>query len=366
MMFTRSPRSRFFAPIALLAALAAGCDGAIEAGPGPGGPDGGSGGSGDGGGGGAQPGFVLGPYKDTSINMDWNTNVVSTMVPGARTPIADDLRASGGNTITLAFATGECGGENFGGVPGAVMAASNVPLLDAAGVDFIVSTGGAAGSFTCGSDAGFEAFLGRWRSAHLVGIDLDIEAGQSAQQIAALVARIAAAHVTHPSLRFSLTIATLANTDGAPSLNVHGTDTLQAMRDAFGDTWPGYVTVDLMTMDYGGPSPGVCVVVDGACQMGESAVQAAHNLHATFGVPYAAIEVTPMIGGNDVQGERFTLADVDTVMAFAIAQGLAGVHWWSYDRDVDCAQGFASPTCNSIGGVGPRGYLTRFLAAAGR
>ena len=95
-------------------------------------------------------------------------------------------------------------------------------------------------------------------------------------------------------------------------------------------------------------------------------MQAAHNLHDRFGVPYAQIELTPMIGGNDVQGERFTLADVDTVMAFAIAQGLAGVHWWSYDRDVDCDQTFASPTCNSIGGDGPRGYLTRFLAAAGR
>ncbi|MCB9564421.1 MAG: glycosyl hydrolase [Kofleriaceae bacterium] len=298
--------------------------------------------------------------------MDWNTNVISTMVPGTRTAIGDDLVASGGDTITLAFATGECGSESFGGVPGPAMAAANVPLLEAAGVDFIVSTGGAAGSFTCGSDAGFETFLGRWASDHLVGVDLDIEAGQSAQQIADLIARIAAAHDTHPTLRFSLTIATLANTDGAPSLNVHGTDTLQAMRATFGDTWPAFVTVDLMTMDYGGPSPGVCVVVDGACQMGQSAVQAAHNLNATFGVPYEAIELTPMIGGNDVQGELFTLDDVDTVMAFAIDQGLAGVHWWSYDRDVDCDQGFASPTCNSIGGAGPRGYLNRFLAAAGR
>jgi chitinase len=52
--------------------------------------------------------------------------------------------------------------------------------------------------------------------------------------------------------------------------------------------------------------------------------------------------------------------------AFAIANGLAGVHHWSYDRDTDCPPGYASPTCNSIGGVGVHGYLKRFLAAGMR
>jgi hypothetical protein len=39
------------------------------------------------------------------------------------------------------------------------------------------------------------------------------------------------------------------------------------------------------------------------------------------------------------------------------------VHYWSYDRDVDCAVGAASPTCNSMGTgyAGARGYLSRFL-----
>ena len=70
-----------------------------------------------------------------------------------------------------------------------------------------------------------------------------------------------------------------------------------------------------------------------------------------------------MIGGNDVAGEQFTLADADTVAQFAIAQKLAGVHYWSYDRDVDCPAGSASPTCNSLGNAGTHGFLKRFLAA---
>jgi hypothetical protein len=121
-----------------------------------------------------------------------------------------------------------------------------------------------------------------------------------------------------------------------------------------------------MTMDYGGASPGVCVVAGGACDMGQSAIQAAYNLHDRWGVPFSNIELTPMIGGNDDSSEHFTLADVDTISAFATAHALAGLHYWSYDRDLDCAPGPASSTCNSLGGAGAYGFLGRFVAHAPR
>src|SRR5207237_8153633 len=128
---------------------------------------------------GSANGLVFSAYKDTSINMNWNTNVISTSVSGAATPFATDLTQNGGKTVTLAFATGECGSENWGGVPGAAMASANVGLLTQAGVKYVISTGGAAGVFRCSSDAGMEAFIGRWASANLIGVDFDIEAGQS-------------------------------------------------------------------------------------------------------------------------------------------------------------------------------------------
>jgi hypothetical protein len=348
-------------------------------GSGGGGSDGGGGSGGSGGAtGGPGSSLVFSAYKDTSINMNWNTNVISTQVSGAATTLVADAGASGAKTITLAFATGECGSENWGGVPGATMASTNVPLFTQAGLRYILSTGGAAGSFTCASDAGMKSFIDRWASTGLVGVDFDIEAGQSQAVIADLVARIKSAHVAYPGLRFSLTLATLANNAGAAtaqslgaaaqdSFNVYGDETLAAVQSTLGfsdaASWPGYVTVNLMTMDYGSPSAGVCVVAGSACQMGQSALQAAYNLHDKWGVPYSAIELTPMIGGNDVAGERFTLDDAATVAAFAQAQGLAGVHHWSYDRDVDCPAGSASPTCNSIGNAGTHGYLAKFLAA---
>lgn len=72
-----------------------------------------------------------------------------------------------------------------------------------------------------------------------------------------------------------------------------------------------------------------------------------------------------MIGGNDTQGETFTLADVATVSAYVKQKGLAGARFWSLDRDLDCAPGSASPTCNSYGQAGTLGFMTAFLSDLG-
>jgi chitinase len=325
--------------------------------------------------------FVLSPYKDTSINLNWNTNVISTSLSGSAVPLGIDVVQTGGRAVTLAFATGECGTENWAGVSGDVLASTNIPLLAQAGAKYIVSTGGAAGSFTCGTDPGMATFISRWASPNLVGVDFDIEAGQSQKVIGDLVQRIKTAHGASPGLRFSLTLATVANNTGAaaaqslgPStqdaFNTYGDETMAAVESTLAfsigspASWPSYLTINLMTMDYGAPGAGVCVVSGGACQMGQSALQAAYNLHDRWGVPYANIELTPMIGGNDVSSEQFTLADVDVLAAFAASHGLAGVHYWSYDRDVDCPAGAASATCNSmgVGYAGARGYLKRLLS----
>ncbi|HEY0342571.1 MAG TPA: hypothetical protein VGC34_17355, partial [Steroidobacteraceae bacterium] len=123
--------------------------------------------------------------------------------------------------------------------------------------------------------------------------------------------------------------------------------------------------IDLMAMDYGSTLASNCTIVNGACEMGQSAIQAAELLHSGFGVPYNQIELTPMIGGNDAQSEVFTLADVATVSTYALQKGLAGIHFWSFDRDTDCAPGAASSTCNSYGQAGRLGFTTSFLSHLG-
>jgi len=55
------------------------------------------------------------------------------------------------------------------------------------------------------------------------------------------------------------------------------------------------------------------------------------------------------------------------VTSYVTANGLAGLHYWSLDRDTPCAgaQDFASPTCNSTSGTTPLEYTGRFLTDLG-
>ncbi len=324
---------------------------------------------------GAPANFVFSPYKDCGTSANWNTSVCSTVVSGPLTPIASDLKSAGGDTITLAFAAGECGSEQWAYLPGAAFATANMPLITGAGVKYILSTGGAAGVFTCGSDSGFATFVGRWASPNLVGVDFDIEApGESAQVIGDLLTRIQAAHAgAFSSLRFSLTIATFGNNNGgdtAQSLGASAPDNFGGTGDLImaqaksvwgfsGSNWPSYVTVNLMVMDYGKNDPSACVVNGGTCDMGQSALQAAYNLHDHWGIPYSNIELTPDIGQNDSSDEQFTLKDADTLAAFAQSQQLGGIHYWSYDRDTPT--GTAASTMNGLGGgVGPYAFFKEF------
>ncbi len=302
--------------------------------------------------------------------MNWNTDEMQSAVEGSAIPVV----GSGSlvsqfvpklPAITLAFATGACGSENWGGVAGASWAAENVPQLQSAGLNYVVSTGGQAGTFTCTSAAGMESFIARYASPHLVGIDFDIEGGQSQSDIQNLVNSAAGAQSQYPNLQFSFTLATLGASDGSfGGVNSLGNEVVEAV---LGSTLKNYV-INLMTMDYGsGATSSVCVVVSGSCEMGQSAIQAVKNLEHTYGIPAGKIAVTPMAGLNDSSSETFTIADVDTLTSYAASNGLAGLHFWSLDRDTPCpsAQTFASPTCNSVSGTTALEYTNRFLSDLG-
>ena len=264
--------------------------------------------------------------------------------------------------ITLAFATGNCGSETWGGVSGASWAAENVPQLQDANLNYVVSTGGEAGTFSCDSTAGMESFIARYASPNLVGIDFDIEGGQSESDIQGLVAAAAGAQSQYPNLQFSFTLATLAASDGSyGGVNSLGNEVVEAV---LGSSLKNYV-INLMTMDYGSASSSVCVVVSGSCEMAQSAIQAVKNLEHTYGIPASKIAVTPMIGLNDNTSETFTPADVDALTTYATGNGLAGLHLWSLDRDTPCSDDYASPTCNSVSGTTALEYTDRFLSDLG-
>ena len=328
---------------------------------------GGGGGGGTGTGTGSVSGLLFSPYKDVTINMNWNTYQMQSAASGSVRPVV----GSGSlvsqyipklPALTLAFATGACGSETWGGVSGANFAAENVPQLHTANLNYVVSTGGAAGTFTCASTAGMESFIARYASPNLVGIDFDIEGGQSQSDISNLVAASAGAQAQYPKLQFSFTLATLGASDGSyGGVNSLGNEVVQAVK---GSSLKNYV-INLMTMDFGSASSSVCVVTSGSCEMAQSSIQAVKNLEHTYGIPASKIAVTPMIGMNDATSEIFTTADVSTLTSYAVSNGLAGLHYWSLDRDTPCSYTYASPTCDSVSSTTPLGYTNKFLSALG-
>jgi chitinase len=293
-----------------------------------------------------------GPYKDASIQLALDSPLLQVQVGGRVVPLVPlgpsevDARVlAPGATLTLAFATGECGRETIAGLPGAVLARANVPRFEAADVDFIVSTGGEAGRFACASAQGMEDFLAHYRSDRLVGIDFDIEGERTASELSALTRQIAAAQARHRSLRWSFTVPTFAGSDSAHAgLNPLATAVLAAAR---GSGVRDFV-VNLMVMDYGAPSPAVCVVIERTCDMARSAVQAAENVHAESGVPYARIALTAMIGRNDTAGSVTRLQDIRAIAAYVRERGLAGLHYWSIDRDNPCADNAPRSDCSGM------------------
>jgi hypothetical protein len=306
------------------------------------------------------PAFVQGPYKDVTVAFDPQTRLLSTEVLGKRQPVTEVLRP--GATLSWGFANGECGAETLGGLDAAAVAAANVAAFNRAGIGYIVSTGGEAGVFSCASDAGMEAFIARYASPRLVGIDFDIEGKQTPAMIESLVQRAVGAQRKHPQLRFSFTLATLAASDGSrANVNALGQSVLRAIRTH------GLVhyTINLMVMDYGPPQPSNCVVANGACDMGRSAIQAAENLNALHGVAFSQIELTPMIGANDVPLNDLTLEDARVIARYAASKGLAGVHFWSLDRDQPCPRppSGASPRCSGLENVPALGYSAAFAPA---
>lgn len=299
---------------------------------------------------GTAPHFVYSPYKYVPVGLAADTGLISTVVASAPTPIVLNGRStlpSSVTALTLAFATGECGTEMWDGIDPRLFADANLRVLEQAGIDYIVSAGGEAGVFTCATDAGMEAFIQRYASARLIGFDFDIEHGQSADIVTSLVRRVKGAKDRHPQLRFSFTLATWGASDGSmASLNDDGERVMRAI----GESGLADYYLNLMVMDYGDAIPGNCVVAAGVCAMGESAIQAARNLNARYGVPMSRIELTPMIGVNDFVGNVFTLDDASLLARFVRQNGLAGLHFWSLDRDLPCPPNISgvSSTCSGL------------------
>src|SRR4029078_2241106 len=124
--------------------------------------------------------FVYSPYKYLPVAFDPASYAMSSAVEGTLAPVAvagGSILPSGVSALTWAFATGECGSETWEGIEPQRLADANVAAFERAGVDYIISTGGAAGVFTCATDAGMERFIARYDSPRPIGVGLLTQAG---------------------------------------------------------------------------------------------------------------------------------------------------------------------------------------------
>ena len=294
--------------------------------------------------------FVYGPYKHLNMAVSPQNPVATTQVLGTPQALATTPRAvlmPGATALSLAFASGECGQEKWGDLSAQAVADANIAALNRAGLPYIISTGGEGNIFTCSSDTAMEQFVARYESPMLLGFDFDIEAGQTPEMVRSLMQRIEVAQLRRPHLRISFTVATHASSDtGQASLNAQGQQVLAAIREVK----LSHYFINLMVMNYGPAKPANCVVLEGRCDMAASAAQAVRNLHSRYGIPKEQIEITAMLGINDVVENVFTPADATALARLVRQEQLGGLHFWSLDRDGPCAGGATavSPTCSSL------------------
>ena len=149
----------------------------------------------------------------------------------------------------------------------------------------------------------------------------------------------------NPDLRFSFTLAAVAS-NNSNSLNATG----QWVMQAIANEGLKHYFINLMVMNYGQAEPGNCVVRANQCDMAASAIRAVNNLSLQYHIPLYRIEVTPMIGINDVVTNVFTLEDAQKLTTFAQTYGLGGLHFWSINRDVPCTDDLArtSALCHGL------------------
>ena len=285
---------------------------------------------------------IYSPYKDTSINMNWNNYVISTLINGESFPVPFlGTLQTDNHTVSLAFATGQCGSETWGGVSGEDLATNNLALFEANKTQYIVSTGGAAGAFQCSSVDDMRTFLNRYHytSPYFNGLDFDIEGGYNEQQLIDLM-NVTAELQKEKNFRVSLTLATTATSNS--TLNSLGIWAINAANQA-----GLHYNINLMVMDFG--ASGCQTKTDGTCDMAASAEFAAEEVSKMYNIPLSQIELTPMIGGNDVSDEITTLSDMQKIALYVKDNNLAGLHYWSFDRDTPCntTTKWASATCNN-------------------
>lgn len=279
------------------------------------------------------------PYADITINTHWDSETQS-MQPMALEKIATEQNIKSYH-LSFIVDKGQCNPAWAGQYTlNDKFADYLADKLDAQGAQTVISFGGAAGmdlSKACSQSDLVSALKQISTRYHAKTLDFDIENGTT--DVPKLMAALAQYQKQNPATKLSFTLPVLPE-----GLTAEGKSVVTKAHDA------GLkFNVNIMAMDYG---PAY------ANDMGEYAIQAATALHGTLKSLYPTasdaslwkrIEVTPMIGINDVNLEHFTLENAQRLKQWAEEVGLGGLSIWSIARDKPCDNKWASPICSGEG-----------------
>ncbi|STX52648.1 chitinase domain protein [Legionella busanensis] len=278
------------------------------------------------------------PYADITINTRWDSQY-EDMEPMDLTTIALN---QGIKSYRLAFITdsGSCQPAWGGQATYSVANQWGKHLTDKLAENNIavaVSFGGASGndiSLNCNKEQLITLFNDTVKIYKAKALDFDIENGTA--NVSKLMQALQVFHQQNPKIQLSFTLPVMPE-----GLTSTGKSIVEAAKSA-GINFH----VNIMAMDYGPAYAG---------DMGEYAIQAATALHDYLKTLYPAqadidiwhlVEVTTMIGVNDVNVEQFTLQNADRLAQFAKEKELGLLSMWSIARDKPCADKWASPTCS--------------------
>lgn len=281
---------------------------------------------------------LFSPYVDLTLNTYWDSQY-QDMEP---MDLIEISRSTGIRDYHLAFITdaGSCNPAWGGQANLAVSTAFGQHLTDkmrANLIGYTISFGGANNSdisFSCSESQLINTFTQIINLYQPNGLDFDIENGSA--NVAKLMKALKQIQNTHPEIKLSFTLPVLPE-----GLVASGQEIIRLAKD-----YNLHYAVNIMAMDYGS-----AYVND----MGQYAIQAATNLFTFLQkiypeksdtVLWQMVEVTPMIGVNDVNVEQFTLTNVDTLRNFAKQNHLGLLSMWSIARDKPCAGQWASPICS--------------------
>jgi chitinase len=281
---------------------------------------------------------IFSPYADITINTHWDSQY-QDMEPMDLTTIALN---QGIQSYHLAFITDSGTCKPAWGAQETYSIASQwgkhlTDKLAENNIAIAVSFGGASGndvSLNCSKEELSALFKNTVNVYHAKTLDFDIENGTA--NVPKLMQALQAFQQQNPKIQLSFTLPVMPE-----GLTAQGKSIIEAAKGAGLN-----FHVNIMAMDYGPAYAG---------DMGEYAIQAATALHDYLHTLYPSqseaniwplIEVTPMIGVNDVNVEQFTLQNADRLAQFAKEKQLGMLSMWSIARDKPCADKWASPTCS--------------------